>query len=302
MAVAFGIRRQVRVGPALHITPLPVAGLTLSALGHVAFIALLVLAVNTLKEHESKTYIVNLVPAVAALGNPRGTTSIPAPPTPPVARPPQPTPTPPAKTPPPVREVAPAPRELPPRELPPRQSSRSLSLPERSLPTRAPMAVASRAEQKELPTVASSVTPPPPSMPSTPAPRSPAAVTTPTAPPPPPPATAGQLTGSPLGLDPITADVSNFPYAWYVAAVVRKVRERWDTSAIPGQQPTVMFDIGRNGQVNPGSVKVEASSGNIGYDRLAARSIVDAAPFPELPSDFKGPTVTFHMRFNFGRN
>src|SRR5262249_36271407 len=143
---------------------------------------------------------------------------------------------------------------------------------------------------------------PPPAAPPTPTPRSPASMATPTAPPPPPPATAGQLTGSPQGAGKITADVNNFPYAWYVAAVVRKITERWDQSAIPGQQPTVTFDIARNGQVNPITVKIEESSGNSGYDRLAARAIVDAAPFPELPADFKGPTVTFHMRFNFGRN
>ena len=293
MAVAVGFRRQVRVGPALRIAPLPVAGLTLSAIGHAALITLLVIAVQTLKEHQPRTYVVNLVPAVAALGSPQGQSSTPVPP---VARAPELPPTPPAKTESPVRDVPPrdvSPRDLPPRDLPPRQRSGPLALPDRALPARAPAAVAPRTEQKELPTVASSTTP-------TQAPaiaRGPAAVPTPAAPPPPPAQTAGQLTGSPQGAGKITLDV-DFPYAWYLRVITQKINEKWEGKALPGNQPQVVFEITRDGRVNLGRLRIEKPSGNPLYDRAALRAIEEAMPFPPLPEDFKAEYLRLHIGFD----
>ena len=79
MAVALGARRRVRIGPALRIVPLPVAGLVASALIHAALIVAIVFAVRAIKEHHQDAYYVNLVPAVAAVGSPQGTTSAPVP-------------------------------------------------------------------------------------------------------------------------------------------------------------------------------------------------------------------------------
>jgi TonB family protein len=258
---------------------------------HLGLIIAAVIAVNTLKDRETTTYVVNLVPAIPAIGSPRGESPKPAP------LPPRPEPTPPAKTePPPTKsELPPAPRDLPPRDLPPRQSSTPTVLPDRPLPPRPPVAVAPRTNQKELPTVATAPTPSeaPPAPPS-PTPAAPAAA----APPPPPPTPAGQPTGSPQGAGKITLDV-DFPYAWYLRAIVNKINEKWEGKALPGQQPQMFFEIDRSGQLNPGKVRVEKSSGNPRYDQMALRAILEASPFPRLPDDFKASLLTVHLQFNY---
>jgi protein TonB len=92
-------------------------------------------------------------------------------------------------------------------------------------------------------------------------------------------------------------NVSDFPFAWYLAAIHRKVTERWEGRALQGRQPVVTFEIGRDGQVS--NVSVKESSGNPYYDRTAIRAIAEAAPFPRLPDEFPGSLLRVHMGFNF---
>ena len=132
---------------------------------------------------------------------------------------------------------------------------------------------------------------------SAPTKSSPTPQTVAAAPPPPP---LGQPSGSPKGAGKLTLEV-DFPYAWYYAAILRKVGERWDDKALPGQQPTVVFEIGRDGQVNMNTIAVEKSSGNPLYDRAAVRAIQDANPFPPLPDDFKNPLLRVHLGFLYSR-
>jgi TonB family protein len=321
--VAVGLRRRVKIGPALHIAPVPFASLTLSAGVHVALLVLGVMAVNALHASQPKTYIVNLVPAVAAIGSPQGQASAPPATKPVPPRPPEPPakePAPPATKPAPPRppepvtkEPAPAPRDLPPRDvprdLPPRPPTRdSMSLPERSLPARTastPTPPTRRAEQKELPTVASAKSPTPAApAPTAPSPTAPsaAAPTAPTAPaaPPAPPPPLGQPTGSPVGAGKLTLDV-DFPYAWYLRVLVNKINERWDGQAMPGNQPLVVFEIDKKGGVNVGQLKIEKSSGNPAYDRVALRAIAESSPFPPLPPDFNASYLRVHLQFDYTR-
>ena len=268
------LTRRPRIGPALRKAPLPFAGTVVSAILHVALVALVVGGAAVWRAHQPRIYVVNLVPAVAAVGAAQAR---------PAALPPrveEPAPAPPA--------VKTGPADLPqrPLELPARGARRDpIGLPDRTLPPRAPGLP--RPDDKERPQVASAT--------PTPAPPAPETVRRePTAPLPPPP---GQPTGSAAGAGAVTLNVSDFPFAWYLQQVHRKVSERWEGKALPGRQPIVVFEIGRDGQV--GKLAVEQTSGNSFYDRAALRAIEDAKPFPPLPQEFKEPLLRVHLGFAY---
>jgi TonB family protein len=287
-------RTRPRSGPALKPLPFPVRATVLSAIVHSALAGGLLLGTHFLARSQPKTYIVNLVPAVAAVGTPQGRTA--QPPrteTPPPPRVPQRTEPPretPRATPPPT-----PPPDLPARpQAPPDLPTRTPTLPDRALPEPPALprpAATPRAGDKELPPMASApATPAPSPAPPTPTPS------VASRPEPPPPA-RGAPTGSAQGSGALTLNVSDFPFAWYLAAVHRKVTERWEGRALQGRQPVVTFEIARDGQVS--NVAVKESSGNPYYDRTAVRAIAEAAPFPRLPDEFPGSVLRVHMGFNY---
>ena len=145
------------------------------------------------------------------------------------------------------------------------------------LPPRAPGLP--RPSDKELPTVTTAR----------------AAAPTPAAPPPAPP--LGQIGGSPQGVGALTLDITDFPYAWYIAVIHRKIKEQWDGYALSGQQPAVIFEIARDGELK--RIVVAKSSGNQYYDQAAIRAVTQAKPFPPLPEDFKKPTLTVGLQFAY---
>jgi TonB family protein len=254
----------------------------LSVALHGALVAVIVLAGYVWRTSQPKSYVVNLVPAVAAVGSPQGQTRAPEP-TPSVPTP-APAPTPPRPLP--DREpTRPPERSARATDLPERTPAReSTALPDRTLPTRPPPLP--RPGEKELPRVASA--PPPPAA-SPPGSRSVAP-----APPPPP---RGQPTGSPQGVGTVTMNASDFPFAWYLRQVHGKISERWEGQARDGSQPQVVFEIARDGKVR--ALAVEKSSGNPLYDQAALRAVSDATPFPPLPEDFKEPLLRVHLRFDY---
>jgi TonB family protein len=284
-------RLRPRGGPALRPAPLPVTATVLSAICHGALAALVILAATVWSRPPTKTYIVNLVPAVAAVGTPQGR---PAAPPKAAEPPPRVEPRPPVKLP--ERETPRAPAPAPAPTLPartpslPEPAARTPSLPNPVLPARAP--AMPRPGDKELPAVASAAPPP------SPAPPAPASVGTgrPEAPPP----ALGRPSGSAQGEGPLTLDVTDFPFAWYLAAVQRKITERWEGRALQGRQPVVTFEISREGQVS--NVVIKESSGNPYYDRTAMRAIAEAAPFPRLPDEFPGAVLRVHLGFNFAQD
>src|SRR3989442_961770 len=180
-------------GPALGKAPLPVTATVLSAILHVVLAVAFVLGARAWSQSQPKTYVVNLVPAVAAVGSPQGRTTPVLPPRPEEIARPEPT----------------RPTELPQRETAapemPARSREPLALPDRASAPR-PSATP-RAGDKELPSMAS------PSPRPAPAPeRAPSeAVARATAPPP-----IGRRDGSPQGAGAMTLNVSDFPFAWYV--------------------------------------------------------------------------------------
>jgi len=175
-------------------------------------------------------------------------------------------------------------RELPARDLPPARDS--IGLPDRSLPSPSREPARPRPTDKELPTLASR-TPTPTEAPTPPRRESAA----------PPPQPLGSPTGSASGAGPLTLSVTDFPYAYYIRQVAGKIREKWDGKAIPGQQPAVIFEIGRDGRVSQATIN--KSSGNPLYDQVALRAINDAGPFPPLPDDFKKSVLRIGLQFVF---
>jgi protein TonB len=245
-----------------------------------------------------KAYVVNLVPTPPAVGAPQGRPATPAP-SPRVEGPPRPTP----KTPdePRVRETPPAPtrtasvpdlpaRPTKPLEMPTRPRD-AATLPDRNQPPRDQPSP--RSEQKELPSVASAT--PSRSLPQ-PAGPSPSiqreANATPVTP-------LGRPTGTAQGIGAGANAGSDFPFAWYLQQVERKVFANWSQPAqgAEGQQVVIVFEIGRDGQVS--RMRVEKSSGDARYDHAALRAVADANPLPHLPPEFKESMLRVHFGFTY---
>jgi protein TonB len=280
---------QFHIGPALGRLRVPLGPTFVSAILHVILLGVVIFGASMWSDQRSKPVYVVLAPATAAIGSPKGVTMAPPPK---VEDAPAPTPAPPAELP--RREVA---RDLPSRDLPSRDlpsrdlpardlpSRDSVGLPDRrSLPPSAP--TRPRPDEKELPKVASAI--------PTPTPTAEPARRESSAPPPPP---LGAATGSASGAGPLTLNVSDFPYAYYLRQVTEKIRAQWNGRAIPGSQPVVVFEIGRDGRLNQAAI--EKSSGNRAYDQVALRALNDAGPFPPLPDDFKKPVLRIGLQFGF---
>ena len=275
---AGALRVHFHIGPALGRLRLPVGPTFVSAALHVVLIVVVIFGASMWSDSRTKqpVYVV-LAPATAAIGSPKGVSMPPR-----VEEPPTPKPAPPAELP--RREVA---KDLPSRDLPARDlpSRDSIALPDRSsLPSR--VSARLRPDDKDLPTPASAAQTTTP----TPAPARREA----SAPPPPP---VGAATGSASGAGPLTLNVTDFPYAYYIRQVAEKIRAQWNGRAIPGQQPAVVFEIRRDGRLNQATI--DKSSGNAYYDQVALRAINDAGPFPPLPDDFKKPVLRIGLQFVF---
>jgi protein TonB len=262
-----------RLGPALRKREVPLAALGVSAMGHVLFIAGFLGAVLWGGWNTSKTYVVNLVPAVAAPGNPNApAASLPTRPTVPLAQ----------RSPEPARQPKEtAPREAP-REAPQLPES---SLPAPSLPSRA---TTIRPGEKELPPLGGA-------RPSVRGEKTGESRPAPTA-------SLGLPSGSPTGAGALTLNVSDFPYAWYLRQVKQKIETQWQRQTAqnePAKKPVVFVEIRRDGSI--GIPKITETSGNALYDQAVVRAIVEASPFPPLPEDWSKPILGIMMRFNLER-
>jgi protein TonB len=252
-----------------------------------------------------RMYVVNLVPAVPAVGVPHVQPTPPAPavkpvtPEPPrVAKPEPELPTRPRDLPVrqvPVRDTKPAPLpDMPARDLTPRE----LPQPDRTLPLRPP--ALTRPGEKEMPSVPRveplrTVQAPVPSAATTPAPQ---AAVRQTAPPP----QLGQPTGSAQGSGALLiTSQGDFPFTWYLQRVQAKVHERWAPpySSQEGQTTVVVFEIMPNGRI--ARATVEKTSGNTSYDLAALRAVTEASPFPQLPVEFKEPLLRVHIGIQFSK-
>jgi protein TonB len=268
-------RAPRRLHPAVEPPRWPLLAIGVSAIGH----ALFALGVGALMMWSSwsphKVYVVNLVPSVAAVGHPLA---------------PAPSPSLPAREAPalPPRAPTPAPREPAARDTPslPAPSSARATLPPRPAPV--------RAGEKELPPLASPAA----------ARRieKPERIDKPVESRPGPVASLGLPNGSPAGVGALTLDSSDFPYAWYLRQVLQKVQGQWQRQNQlnePSQKPLVLVEIQRDGSIR--TPRIDQSSGNPVYDQAALRAIVEASPFPPLPSDWSRPALRVLFRFDLER-
>ncbi|HLB25815.1 MAG TPA: TonB family protein [Nitrospirota bacterium] len=112
------------------------------------------------------------------------------------------------------------------------------------------------------------------------------------------PAGGGKTTGVVQG--PIALEgVSNFPYAWYIDTLRRKISGNW---SVPGglarNRPlkvVVYFELDRTGRFL--NVAVEKSSGVTVLDQSALRAVFDSKKMPELPAGFPGDSLGVHYTF-----
>jgi TonB family protein len=272
-----GLRRP---GPALRQARLPMAAIWVSTIGHLVVFGGLTAFVMWGGLRSEKVQVVNLVPMVAAVGNPNAPAApnVPARPQAPVA--------------PRVPEPEPAPKApAPPREAPKREPAPTLPPP--SLPAAKPLpprATLPRPGEKELPSLA---TPP------TGTPRGEKAAESPR---PQETATLGAPTGSVTGTGALTLDVGDFPHAWYLRQVLQKVQQEWQRQNQPNDppdQPLVYVEIMRDGSIR--SPAIQKSSGNTFYDNAALRAVMGASPFPKLPDDWTKPSLSVIFRFDLRR-
>jgi protein TonB len=250
-----------RLGPALRQRDLPLAALGVSAMGHAVLLLAFLGAVLWGGWNTSKTYVVNLVPAVAAIGNPNA----------------------PAGPSLPIRSAVPlaqrAPEPVPePKETTAREAPRlpEPALPNQRLPSRATTV---RPGEKELPPLGAPA-------PSRPAPSASLGQAT------------GSASGvGALTLD--VSDFPYAWYLRQVLQKVEVQWQRQNQAKEPDQKPEVFVEIQRNGSIR--TPTIAKSSGNAVYDQAALRAVVEASPFPPLPQEWSKSSLTIRFKFDLKR-
>ena len=247
-----GLRRP---GPALRRRSLPLAAIGFSTVAHVVVFGGMAAFVMWGGWRPEKIQVVNLVPMVAAVGNPNAPAA----------------PTMPARPQAPVAPRVPDPEPAPKAPAPPREAPKPVpapSLPPPSLPTAKPLppqTTVPRPGEKELPSLAT-----PPS-------GRPQGEKTAESPRPQETASLGAPTGSVTGSGALTLDVGDFPHAWYLRQVLQKVEQEWQRQnqpTDPQQKPQIYVEIQRDGSIKPPAI--HKSSGNAFYDNAALRAVMAA--------------------------
>jgi protein TonB len=86
-------------------------------------------------------------------------------------------------------------------------------------------------------------------------------------------------------------------YAWYVAAMGRKIQQNWyGVGRVGGPRVYVTFDIARDG--TPGNVRIEKTSGDSSLDTSALRAMQRIDTFGPLPNDYRGNSVSVEFYFD----
>jgi TonB family protein len=88
----------------------------------------------------------------------------------------------------------------------------------------------------------------------------------------------------------------------YADLVAQRVTEKWQTSGLAGMSAPVVivtFSILRDGSVK--NAQVAQRSGNSTLDYSALRAVMDAAPFPPLPSAYDRNEANVELRFQLQR-
>jgi periplasmic protein TonB len=89
----------------------------------------------------------------------------------------------------------------------------------------------------------------------------------------------------------------DFPYSLYIGAMQRKIGPNWfrPPSAATGTAVVVYFRILRDGRVT--DARIETSSGNPTFDRLALSAVQSSNPFNPLPYGYEGTYLGIRLTF-----
>ena len=254
-------RRRIVVAPARPPAAMPLKALAVSVLGHAVVVAALVALALSGALEQTTVHVVNLFPAVSAVGAP---TAKPAPPS--------------------TRTLPPATVPTPTRE-PERQVKEAVKPGEPSLPSRT---VATRSGDRDLPPLG-----------ALPERRGKASVE-PTARPTAAPAgqQTGSIAGKgTMTLD--VTDFPHAWYLRQILQKVEERWQTQNRPSEPDQKPRIYVEIQRDGSIAP--PRIEQSSGSTYYDRAALRAISEASPFPPLPSDWSKPALRVLFNFDLRR-
>jgi protein TonB len=88
----------------------------------------------------------------------------------------------------------------------------------------------------------------------------------------------------------------------YADLVAQRVTEKWQNGALAGQSSPmaiITFDIQRDGTIR--NAKVAQPSGNSTMDFSALRAVMDAGPFPPLPSEYERNQASVELQFQLKR-
>ena len=96
----------------------------------------------------------------------------------------------------------------------------------------------------------------------------------------------------------VTLDGGDFPYASYINRMRQKIATAWEVPAGSAGVPlkaVVYFRANRDGSVS--NVTIEQSSGMPLFDRSCQRAVLQAAPLPPLPREYRDEYVGVHFPF-----
>lgn len=88
----------------------------------------------------------------------------------------------------------------------------------------------------------------------------------------------------------------------YADLIAQRVTDKWQHAALAGQSvpmSVITFEIQRDGSIR--NAKVAQSSGNTTMDFSALRAVMDASPFPPLPSDYERNQASVELQFQLKR-
>ncbi len=119
-------------------------------------------------------------------------------------------------------------------------------------------------------------------------------------PPKPEPAEQTEAADQPAETGEMSFDTDDFPFAPYINRVRRKIAANWrvpEGSQGEDHSCRVYFRIQRGGGVT--GVTVEESSGLFMFDQAAQRAVVNAAPMPPLPRQYRDAYLGVHFSFAY---
>jgi len=98
----------------------------------------------------------------------------------------------------------------------------------------------------------------------------------------------------------VSLDADDFPFAHYIGRMRRKIASQWRVpqgSQGVDRHCRVYFRVSANGSVS--DVIVEESSGLFMFDQAAQRAVVQSAPMPPLPREYREPYLGVHFSFAY---